>query len=297
MFSTLVIVILAAIVITVLIRNIRIVPQGYAYVIERMGAYKGTWDVGLHVKMPVIDNIVRRVSLKEQLVEFAPQGVITRDNVLIKIDTVMYYLITDTKRYTYGVENPIMAIEKMTETTLRSIVGDMEFDHILTSRETINTRLRDAVDTASDNWGIKLIRAEIRDVIAPDEIRVALEKQMRAEREKRATILNAEGTKQASILTAEGNKQATILNAEAERDAQILRAEGVKKSRIIEAQGQSEAISIIQQAASKGSKEFLAIRGLEALEKAANGQATKIVIPAEMQGIASIGATIKEVIS
>jgi len=292
-FITLIVIISVATV----VKNIQIVPQGYAFVLERLGAYKETWDVGLHIKMPFIERVVRKMSLKEQVIEFEPQAVITKDNVLIKIDTVMYYLIADTKLYAYGVENPIFAIEKITETTLRSIVGDMEFDHILTSRENINSRLQEAVDTASDNWGIKLVRAEIRNVIAPDEIRNALEKQMQAERQKRATILTAEGAKQSAILTAEGNKQAVILAAEAERDAQILRAEAVKKSRIIEAEGQALAITKIQEAASKGSKEFLAIRGLEALEKAANGQATKIIIPAEMQGIASISATLKEIMS
>ncbi|MDR3543620.1 MAG: SPFH/Band 7/PHB domain protein [Desulfosporosinus sp.] len=297
MIFTFLIALVVIIAVATVVQNIQIVPQGYAFVLERLGAYKETWDVGLHIKMPFIENVVRKMSLKEQVIEFEPQAVITKDNVLIKIDTVMYYIIADTKRYTYGVENPIFAIEKITETTLRSIVGDMEFDHILTSRENINSRLQEAVDSASDNWGIKLVRAEIRNVIAPDEIRNALEKQMQAERQKRATILTAEAAKQAAILTAEGNKQAVILVAEAERDAQILRAEAVKKSRIIEAEGQALAIAKIQEAANKGSKEFLAIRGLEALEKAANGQATKIIIPAEMQGIASISATIKEVIS
>jgi len=297
MLLTFVFTLLIIILVATVIQNIQIVPQGYAFVIERLGAYKETWDVGLHIKVPILERVVRKMSLKEQVIEFEPQAVITKDNVLIKVDTVMYYLITDTKRFAYGVENPIFAIEKITETTLRSIVGDMEFDHILTSREHINSRLQEAVDTASDNWGIKLVRAEIRNVIAPDEIRNALEKQMQAERQKRATILTAEATKQAVILTAEGNKQAVILNAEAERDAQILRAEAVKKSRIIEAEGQAEAITKIQEAANKGSREFLAIRGLEALEKAANGQATKIIIPAEMQGIASISATLKEIIS
>jgi regulator of protease activity HflC (stomatin/prohibitin superfamily) len=297
MIFTFIIAILVIISVATVVQNIQIVPQGYAFVLERLGAYKETWDVGLHIKMPFIERVVRKMSLKEQVIEFEPQAVITKDNVLIKIDTVMYYLIADTKRYTYGVENPIFAIEKITETTLRSIVGDMEFDHILTSRENINSRLQEAVDSASDNWGIKLVRAEIRNVIAPDEIRNALEKQMQAERQKRATILTAEGAKQSAILTAEGNKQAVILAAEAERDAQILRAEAVKKSRIIEAEGQALAITKIQEAASKSSKEFLAIRGLEALEKAANGQATKIIIPAEMQGIAAISATLKEIIS
>ncbi|KLU61554.1 modulator of FtsH protease HflK [Peptococcaceae bacterium CEB3] len=297
MYFTIILVVLILAALAVVIKNIQIVPQGYAYVVERLGAYKETWDVGLHIKMPFLERIVRKVSIKEQVIEFEPQAVITKDNVLIKIDTVMYYMITDTRDYAYGVEKPIMAIEKMTETTLRSIVGDMEFDHILTLREQINTRLRETVDTASNNWGIKLVRAEIRNVIAPDEIRNALEKQMQAERQKRATILTAEATKQAAILTAEGNKQAVILNAEAERDAQILRAEAVKQSRIIEAQGQAEAIAKIQQAASNGSKEFLAIRGLEALERAANGQATKVIIPAEMQNIAAISATLKEIVA
>ena len=287
---------LVIIIIATIITNIRIVPQGYAFVIERLGAYEETWDVGLHVKVPLIEKIVRKVSIKEQVIEFDPQGVITKDNVLIKIDTVMYYMITDTKLYAYGVERPIYAIEKMTETTLRSIVGDMEFDHVLSLREQINNKLRETVDTASDNWGIKLIRAEIRNVIAPDEIRNALEKQMQAERQKRATILTAEGAKQSAILTAEGNKQAVILNAEAERDAQVLRAQAVKQSRIIEAEGQALAIAKIQESAKNGFKEFLAIRGLEALEKAADGQATKIIIPTDMQGIASISATIKEII-
>ncbi|SPF56493.1 conserved exported hypothetical protein [Candidatus Desulfosporosinus infrequens] len=297
MIFTFLIALVVIISLATVVQNIQIVPQGYAFVLERLGAYKETWDVGLHIKVPFIERVVRKMSLKEQVIEFEPQAVITKDNVLIKIDTVMYYLIADTKRYAYGVENPIFAIEKITETTLRSIVGDMEFDHILTSRENINSRLQEAVDTASDNWGIKLVRAEIRNVIAPDEIRNALEKQMQAERQKRATILTAEGAKQSAILTAEGNKQSVILAAEAERDAQILRAEAVKKSRIIEAEGQALAISTIQEAASKGSKEFLAIRGLEALENAANGQATKIIIPAEMQGIASISAVLKEIMS
>ncbi|SPF52034.1 conserved exported hypothetical protein [Candidatus Desulfosporosinus infrequens] len=290
MIFTFLIAMLVIISVATVVQNIQIVPQGYAFVLERLGAYKETWDVGLHIKIPFIETVVRKMSLKEQVIEFEPQAVITKDNVLIKIDTVMYYLIADTKRYAYGVENPIFAIEKITETTLRSIVGDMEFEHILTSRENINSRLQEAVDTASDNWGIKLVRAEIRNVIAPDEIRNALEKQMQAERQKRATILTAEGAKQSAILTAEGNK-------EAERDAQILRAEAVKKSRIIEAEGQALAIAKIQEVASKGSKEFLAIRGLEALENAANGQATKIIIPAEMQGIASISAVLKEIMS
>ena len=282
---------------------IKIVPQAQAYVIERLGAYQDTWSVGVHFKLPLIDAIARRVNLKEQVADFAPQPVITKDNVTMQIDTVVYFQITDPKLYTYGVENPMMAIENLTATTLRNIIGDLELDQTLTSRETINTKMRSALDIATDPWGIKVNRVELKNIIPPAEIQNAMEKQMKAERERREAVTRAEGEKRASILQAEGEKQSAILKAEAEKEAAILRAEAEKEKMIREAEGQAKAIMTVQKANADGirmlkeagaDEAVLKIRSLEAFEKVADGKATTIILPAELQGIASVAATLKE---
>ena len=294
---------LVALVIIIIIRNIKIVPQAQAFIVERLGAYRETWEVGLHFKIPFIDRIANRVSLKERVLDLPPQPVITKDNVTIQIDTVIYYTITDPKLYTYGVERPLMAIELLSTTTLRNIIGDLELDETLTSRDIINSKLRIIIDEATDPWGIKINRVEVKNILPPADIQNAMEKQMRAERERREAILKAEGEKKATILVAEGKKQSLILEAEAEKTAAILRAEARKEATIREAEGQAEAILKVQQATAQGlrmikeqelSKEVIAIRSLEAFEKAADGKATKIIIPSEIQGLSSLVTSIKE---
>ncbi|MGI6621994.1 MAG: paraslipin [Clostridiaceae bacterium] len=289
--------------IIVVIRNIKIVPQAQAYVIERLGAYKETWHVGLHMKVPLIDKIANRVSIKERVLDFPPQPVITKDNVTMQIDTVIYFTITDPKLYTYGVERPIMAIETLTATTLRNIIGDLELDETLTSRDTINNQMRIILDEATDPWGIKINRVEVKNIIPPVDIQNAMEKQMRAERERREAILRAEGEKTSNILVAEGKKQALILEAEAEKTAAILRAEAKKEATIREAEGQAEAILKVQDATARGlkmikdqelTKEVISIRSLETFEKVADGKSTKIIIPSEIQNMASLVTSIKE---
>ena len=294
---------LVALVIIIIIRNIKIVPQAQAFIVERLGAYRETWEVGLHFKIPFIDRIANRVSLKERVLDLPPQPVITKDNVTIQIDTVIYYTITDPKLYTYGVERPLMAIELLSTTTLRNIIGDLELDETLTSRDTINSQMRIIIDEATDPWGIKINRVEVKNILPPADIQNAMEKQMRAERERREAILRAEGEKTASILVAEGKKQALILEAEAEKAAAILRAEATREAKIREAEGEAEAILKVQHATAQGlrmikeqelSKEVIAIRSLEAFEKAADGKATKIIIPSEIQGLSSLVTSIKE---
>ena len=283
---------------------VKIVPQASAYVIERLGAYQGTWSVGIHFKVPFIDRVARKVLLKEQVVDFAPQPVITKDNVTMRIDTVVFYQITDPKLFAYGVENPIMAIENLTATTLRNIIGDLELDQTLTSRETINTKMRATLDTATDPWGIKVNRVELKNIIPPAAIQDAMEKQMKAERERREAILIAEGEKKSAILRAEGKKESLILEAEAEKSAAILRAEAKKEATIKEAEGQAEAILNIQKANANGLRflkeaepdnAVLQLKSLEAFGKAANGKATKIIIPSEIQGIAGLVKSLTEV--
>ena len=289
----------------VIISNIRVVPQAHAYIIERLGAYQCTWSVGFHVKAPFFDKIARKVLLKEQVVDFAPQPVITKDNVTMRIDTVVFYQITDPKLYAYGVENPLMAIENLTATTLRNIIGELELDQTLTSRETINTKMRASLDEATDPWGIKVNRVELKNIIPPAEIQNAMEKQMKAERERREAVTRAEGEKKASVTVAEGKKEAAILEAEAEKQSAILRAEAQKEKMIREAEGEAEAILKVQQAKADGIRMLkeagadnavLQMKSLEAFEKAADGKATKIIIPSEIQGIAGLSTSIKEVL-
>ena len=296
--------ILVFVVIVIILSTTKIVPQAHAYVIERLGTYNGTWSVGLHMKAPIIDKVARRVTLKEQVVDFAPQPVITKDNVTMRIDTVVFFQITDPKLFCYGVENPIMAIENLTATTLRNIIGDLELDQTLTSRETINTKMRSTLDEATDPWGIKVNRVELKNIIPPAAIQDAMEKQMKAERERREQILRAEGEKKSKILIAEGNKQSLILEAEAEKESQILRAEAKKEATIKEAEGQAQAILAVQQANADGiralnesspSNQVLTIKSLEAFAKAADGKSTKIIIPSEIQGIAGLASSLVEV--
>ena len=297
-------VIIAIIVLLVLASCIRIVPQAQALVVERLGAYLETWSVGIHFKVPFIDRVAKRVLLKEQVVDFAPQPVITKDNVTMKIDTVVFFQITDPKLFAYGVENPLMAIENLTATTLRNIIGDLELDQTLTSRETINTKMRAALDIATDPWGIKVNRVELKNIIPPAAIQDAMEKQMKAERERREVILRAEGEKKSAILVAEGQKESVILEAEAEKASAILRAEAEKEKRIREAEGEAEAILKVQKANADGIRYIreagadnavLQIKSLEAFEKAADGKATKIIIPSEIQGIAGLVKSLAEV--
>ena len=288
----------------ILVACIRIVPQAQAMVVERLGAYLETWNVGIHFKVPFIDRVAKRVLLKEQVVDFAPQPVITKDNVTMKIDTVVFFQITDPKLYAYGVENPIMAIENLTATTLRNIIGDLELDQTLTSRETINTEMRSALDVATDPWGIKVNRVELKNIIPPAAIQDAMEKQMKAERERREAILRAEGEKKSTILVAEGKKQSAILDAEADKQAAILHAEAEKEKRIREAEGQAEAILKIQQANADGirmikeagaDQAVLQLKSLEAFAKAADGKATKIIIPSEIQSLAGLVTSVTEI--
>lgn len=288
------ILLLAVIIIYLVASNIRIVPQANAYVIERLGAYNGTWQVGLHIKIPLIDKIARKVSLKEHVIDFPPQPVITKDNVTMEIDTVIYFQITDPKLYAYGVANPMSAIENLTATTLRNIIGDLELDQTLTSREHINTKIRIILDEATDPWGIKINRVEVKNIIPPKDIQTAMEKQMRAERERREAILRAEGEKKSAILIAEGKKEAVILEAEA-----------AKESAIREAEGQSTAIRMVQQANADSirmlveagpTKEIIAIKSLESFVKASDGQATKIIIPSEIAGLAGLATSMRELV-
>ncbi len=297
-------IILVIVVLLLIISCIKIVPQAHSMVIERLGAYLTTWSVGLHVKVPFIDRVAKNVNLKEQVVDFPPQPVITKDNVTMQIDTVVYYQITDPKLYCYGVENPIMAIENLTATTLRNIIGDLELDETLTSRETINTKMRAALDVATDPWGIKVNRVELKNIIPPAAIRDAMEKQMKAERERREAILIAEGEKKSTILIAEGKKASAILDAEAEKQAQILRAEAVKEATIRQAEGEAEAILKVQNANAEGLRYLkeaaaddavLQLKSLEAFAKAADGKATKIIVPSDIQSIAGLVKSIAEV--
>ena len=296
--------VIAIVVLLILSSCIRIVPQAQALVVERLGAYLETWSVGVHFKVPFIDRVAKRVILKEQVVDFAPQPVITKDNVTMKIDTVVFFQITDPKLFAYGVENPIMAIENLTATTLRNIIGDLELDQTLTSRETINTKMRAALDVATDPWGIKVNRVELKNIIPPAAIQDAMEKQMKAERERREAILRAEGEKKSSILVAEGKKESAILEAEAEKEAAILRAEAQKEKMIREAEGEAEAILKVQKAEADGLRfikeagadnAVLQLKSLEAFAKAADGKATKIIIPSEIQGIAGLVKGLTEV--
>ena len=298
--------ILLAIIICVVISCVKVVRQAQALVIERLGAYQATWGTGLHFKIPIFDRVARRVDLKEQVVDFAPQPVITKDNVTMRIDTVVFYQITDPKMFCYGVANPIMAIENLTATTLRNIIGDMELDQTLTSREIINTKMSTTLDIATDPWGIKVNRVELKNIIPPAAIQDAMEKQMKAERERRESILRAEGEKKSTILVAEGKKESAILEAEAEKQSAILRAEAQKEKMIREAEGEAAAILKVQQANADGirmireagaDEKVLQIKSLEALEKVAEGESTKIIIPSDLQGVASLATTFKEVIS
>lgn len=299
-----IIIAIVVIILCVLASCIKIVPQAQAFIVERLGGYQCTWSVGLHFKVPIIDKVARKVLLKEQVMDFPPQPVITKDNVTMQIDTVVYFQITDPKLYAYGVENPIMAIENLTATTLRNIIGDLELDETLTSRETINTKMRATLDVATDPWGIKVNRVELKNIIPPKAIQDAMEKQMKAERERREAILRAEGEKKSTILVAEGNKESAILDAEAEKQAAILRAEAKKEATVKEAEGQAQAILKIQQANADGLRMLkeaspdnavLQLKSLEAFAKAADGQATKIIIPSEIQGIAGLSKSIVEV--
>lgn len=297
--------IIAVILIIVLVSNIRVVPQAYAYVVERLGSYHTTWKNGLHVKVPFIDKLNQRINLMEQVVDFPPQSVITKDNVRMQIDTVVYYQVTDCKLYAYGVSNPLFAIETLTATTLRNMIGELDLDGTLTSRDTINTKMRAILDEATDAWGIKVNRVELKNIMPPKEIQDAMEKQMKAERERRESILKAEGEKNSAILVAEGRKQSAILEAEAEKQAAILRAEAEREVRIREAEGEAEAILKVQEATAAGirmineakpCKEMLTLKSFEALEKVANGQATKIIIPSELQSLAGLAATLTETV-
>ncbi|MBR5410817.1 MAG: SPFH/Band 7/PHB domain protein [Clostridia bacterium] len=296
---------LVVILIGIVISCIKIVPQSRAYIVERLGAYNSTWQTGLHIKIPVIERIAKIVSLKEQVADFPPQPVITKDNVTMQIDTVVFFQITDPKLYTYGVENPISAIENLTATTLRNIIGEMELDHTLTSRDTINAKIRVILDEATDPWGIKVNRVELKNIFPPREIQDAMEKQMKAERERREAILRAEGEKASAVLVAEGEKEAKILAAEADKQSAILRAEAVKEAKIRESEGEAQAILAIQQAKAKGielineakpSDAMLRMRSMEAFEKAADGKATKLIVPSDLQSVVGLAATLKSAI-
>ena len=300
------IIILFIIVALIIISCIKVVPQAHAYVVERLGAYQGTWSVGLHFKAPFIDKISRKVLLKEQVADFPPQPVITKDNVTMQIDAVVFYQITDPKLYAYGIENPMVAIANLTATTLRNIIGDLDLDQTLTSRETINAKMREVLDVATDPWGIKVNRVELKNIIPPQPIKEAMEKQMKAERDKRQNILEAEGQKQSAILVAEGSKESAVLQAEAAKQATILAAEADKQKQILDAEGRAEAILKVQQANADGIKMIkdagadeavLTIKSLDAFTKAADGQATKIIIPSDLQGIAGLATTLKEVMT
>lgn len=305
MIGGLVILIILILAIAIVASCIKIVPQAQAYVVERLGAYQDTWSVGLHFKVPIVDKVAKRVLLKEQVADFPPQPVITKDNVTMRIDTVVFFQITDPKLFTYGVENPIMAIENLTATTLRNIIGDMELDQTLTSREIINTKMSTTLDIATDPWGIKVNRVELKNIIPPAAIQDAMEKQMKAERERREAILIAEGEKKSTILVAEGKKESAILDAEAEKQAAILRAEAQKERMIKEAEGQAEAVLKVQKANAEGLRMIkeagadsavLTLKSFEALAKVADGKSTKIIIPSEIQNLAGLAASLKEVV-
>ena len=297
--------IVAFLIIVIFIANVNIVPQAHAYVVERLGKYKDTWHTGFHIKAPFIERVSKRVSLMEQVADFPPQAVITKDNVKMQVDTVVFFQITDCKLYAYGVENPMSAIENLTATTLRNIIGDLELDSTLTSRDIINTKMRAILDEATDPWGIKINRVELKNIMPPKEIQDAMEKQMKAERERREAILRAEGEKNATVLVAEGKKQAMILDAEAQKQKQILIAEAEKEAQIRRAEGEAEAILQVQTATAEGikrineaqpSEAMIALRSLEAFEKAADGQATKIIIPSELQGLAGLATSVSEIV-
>jgi regulator of protease activity HflC (stomatin/prohibitin superfamily) len=301
-----VLLILIILILVIIIRCIRIVPQAHAFVVERLGGYQATWDVGLHVKVPFIDRVAKNVLLKEQVADFAPQPVITKDNVTMRIDTVVFFQITDPKLYAYGVENPLNAIENLSATTLRNIIGDLELDETLTSREIINSKMRAILDVATDPWGIKVNRVELKNIIPPQEIQDSMERQMKAERERREAVTRAEGEKKASILVAEGKKAAAILDAEAEKQAAILRAEAKRESMIKEAEGQAEATLKVQEANAQGIRylneamptgEVLKLKSLEAFAKAANGKATKLIIPSDIQNLAGLAASLTETVA
>ena len=297
-----IIIILLVLIIILLVTNIRVVPQATEFVIERLGTYYTTWETGLHFKVPLVDRVAKRISLKEQVMDFAPQPVITKDNVTMQIDTIVFYQVTDAKLYTYGVERPILAIESLTATTLRNIIGDMELDHTLTSRDVINSRITAALDQATDKWGIKVNRVELKNIVPPRDIQDAMEKQMRAERERREAILRAEGEKRSQILIAEGKKESQILNAEAEKQAAILKAEAERQAAILKAEGEAQAILNVQKALADSIKmlneanpndQVVKIKALESFEKAADGQATKIIVPSEIQSLAGLAASFK----
>ena len=304
MAGSIFLVVLVIFAIVIITSWIKVVPQSEAYVVERLGTYRATFETGLHFLLPMLDHVAKKVNLKEQVVDFKPQPVITKDNVTMQIDTVVFFLISDPKLYTYGVENPISAIENLTATTLRNIIGEMELDETLTSREVINTKMRASLDQATDPWGIKVTRVELKNIIPPAAIKEAMEKQMKAERERREAILIAEGEKKSAILVAEGKKESAILEAEAEKQAAILRAEAEKEKMIRESEGEAEAILKVQQANADGirflkeagaDQSVLTLKSLEAFSKAADGKATKIIIPSDLQGLASLATTFKEV--
>ena len=297
---------LAVFLIAIVVMNVKIVPQSKAYVLERLGAYSATWQTGIHVKIPFIERIAKQVSLKEQIVDFPPQPVITKDNVTMQIDTVVFFQITDPKLFAYGVERPLAAIENLTATTLRNIIGEMELDHTLTSRDVINAKIRGVLDEATDPWGIKVNRVELKNILPPREIQDAMEKQMKAERQRREAILTAEGEKASKILVAEGQKESKILAAEADKQSAILAAEAIKEAKIREAEGEAEAIIKVEQARAKAIElinsaapgdGYLTIKSLEAFEAAADGKATKLIIPSNLQGLAGLAAGVKEIIS
>ena len=297
-------IIICVIVLIIVLSCINVVPQAKAYVVERLGGYQATWGVGVHFKLPIIDRVAKRVILKEQVVDFAPQPVITADNVTMRIDTVIFFQITDPKLYAYGVENPILAIENLTATTLRNIIGDLELDETLTSRETINTKMRASLDTATDPWGIKVNRVELKNIIPPAAIQEAMEKQMKAEREKRESILRSQGEKESAILVAQGNKEAAILDAEADKQAAILKAEAAKEATIREAEGRAQAILAVQKANADGIRmlneagatdKVIQLKSLETFTKVADGKATKIIIPSELQSLAGLVTSVKEI--
>ena len=301
-----ILVVLAVVIIALVIANIKIVPQSKAYVIERLGTYSATWQTGLHIKIPFIERIAKQVSLKEQIVDFPPQPVITKDNVTMQIDTVVFFQITDPKLFTYGVERPLSAIENLTATTLRNIIGEMELDHTLTSRDVINAKIRGILDEATDPWGIKVNRVELKNILPPKEIQDAMEKQMKAERQRREAILTAEGEKASKILVAEGQKESMILAAEAEKQSAILAAEAIREAKIIEAEGEAEAIRRVEEARAQAiglineaapGEGYLTIKSLEAFAAAADGQATKLIIPSDLQGLAGLAASAKEILS
>ena len=293
MFSSIIVIVIIIIVILLIVTNIRIVPQANAFVIERLGTYMQTWQTGLHFKIPLIDKVARKVSLKEHVIDFPPQPVITKDNVTIEIDTVVYFQVTDPKLFTYGVENPMAAIENLSATTLRNIIGELELDETLTSRELINSKITLVLDEATDAWGIKINRVEVKNITPPRDIQAAMEKQMRAEREKREAILQAEGEKRSAVLIAEGNKEALILSAEAEKEAAIRRAEGEAQAILKVQEATASGIRMIAEAGA--TKEVLTLKGLEAFEHAADGQSTKIIIPSEIQGLAGLASSLTEI--